>query len=110
MLIISQIRVSGSGVHGRVCPRLTHFGFFWVAGTKVQFLFADPTLDLNWRELRRGSTPIAVEPQVFDLLIYLVQNREPSVAQAWTKLARRQQRLGAPARVTISAGCVTPPC
>jgi DNA-binding winged helix-turn-helix (wHTH) protein len=44
-------------------------------GTNVQFLFADHTLDTDRRELRRGSEPIAIEPQVFDLLVYLVQNR-----------------------------------
>jgi DNA-binding winged helix-turn-helix (wHTH) protein len=38
----------------------------------VQFLFAGHTLDTDRRELRRGPEPIAVEPQVFDLLIYLV--------------------------------------
>jgi DNA-binding winged helix-turn-helix (wHTH) protein len=36
----------------------------------MQFLFANHTLDIDRRELRRGSEPIAVEPQVFDLLIY----------------------------------------
>ena len=34
----------------------------------MQFLFTDYTLDTDRRELRRGSQPIAVEPQVFDLL------------------------------------------
>jgi TolB-like protein len=47
----------------------------------VQFLFADHTLDTDTRELRRGSTPIAVPPQVFDLLTYLVQNRERVVSK-----------------------------
>jgi TolB-like protein len=47
----------------------------------VQFLFADHTLDVDRRELRRGSAPIAVEPQVFDLLVYLVQNRERVVSK-----------------------------
>jgi TolB-like protein len=42
----------------------------------VQFLFADHTLDTELRELRRGSTPVAVEPQVFDLLVYLLRNRD----------------------------------
>jgi TolB-like protein len=42
----------------------------------VQFLFADHTLDTDRRELRRGSVPIAIEPQVFDLLVYLVRNRD----------------------------------
>jgi DNA-binding winged helix-turn-helix (wHTH) protein len=47
----------------------------------VQFLFTDHTLDTDRRELRRGGTPIAVEPQVFDLLTYLVQNRERVVSK-----------------------------
>ena len=28
------------------------------------------------RELRRGEDRIAIEPQVFDLLVYLVENRD----------------------------------
>jgi DNA-binding winged helix-turn-helix (wHTH) protein len=32
-------------------------------------------LDIERRELRRGAEPVAVEPQVFDLLVYLVENR-----------------------------------
>ena len=47
----------------------------------MQFLFAEHTLDTDRCELRRGSTPIAVEPQVFDLLVYLVQNRERVVSK-----------------------------
>jgi TolB-like protein len=47
----------------------------------VQFLFADHTLDTDRRELHRGSARVAVEPQVFDLLIYLVQNRERVVSK-----------------------------
>src|SRR5580698_7725811 len=47
----------------------------------VLFFFADQTLDMNRRELRRGSERIAVEPQVFDLLIYLVQNRDRVVSK-----------------------------
>ena len=47
----------------------------------MQFLFADHTLDVGRRELRRGSEPIAVEPQVFDLLVYLVQNRDRVVSK-----------------------------
>jgi TolB-like protein/cytochrome c-type biogenesis protein CcmH/NrfG len=47
----------------------------------VQFLFADHTLDTDRRELRRGSERIAVEPQVFDLLVYLVQNRDRVVSK-----------------------------
>jgi DNA-binding winged helix-turn-helix (wHTH) protein/pimeloyl-ACP methyl ester carboxylesterase len=47
----------------------------------MQFLFANHTLDIDRRELRRGSEPIAVEPQVFDLLIYLVENRNRVVSK-----------------------------
>jgi TolB-like protein len=47
----------------------------------VQFVFADHTLDVKRRELRRDSEPIAVEPQVLDLLIYLVQNRDRVVSK-----------------------------
>ena len=47
----------------------------------MQFLFGDHTLDDDRRELRRGAEPIAVEPQVFDLLIYLVQNRDRVVSK-----------------------------
>jgi DNA-binding winged helix-turn-helix (wHTH) protein len=50
-------------------------------GTEMQFLFANHTLDIDRRELRRGSEPIAVEPQVFDLLIYLVENRNRVVSK-----------------------------
>jgi TolB-like protein len=38
-------------------------------------------LDTDRRELTRGSEPIAVEPQVFDLLIYLIENRDRVVSK-----------------------------
>jgi len=47
----------------------------------VQFLFDDYVLDLGRRELTRGSAAIAIGPQVFDLLVYLVQNREHVVSK-----------------------------
>jgi TolB-like protein len=48
---------------------------------EVQFLFEDHILDVDRRELRRGSQQIPVGPQVFDLLVYLVQNRERVVTK-----------------------------
>lgn len=45
-------------------------------GADVQFHFADYALDVERRELRRGPELIAVEPQVFDLLVYLIRNRD----------------------------------
>src|SRR5688500_8886936 len=47
----------------------------------MQFFFADHVLDLERRELKRGSQNIAVEPQVFDLLAYLIQNRDRVVSK-----------------------------
>lgn len=38
-------------------------------------------LDADRRELKRGTALVAVEPQVFDLLLYLVQNRERVVSK-----------------------------
>src|SRR5215471_15641330 len=42
----------------------------------MRFLFGDYALDLERRELRRGADLVEVEPQVFDLLAYLVANRD----------------------------------
>jgi TolB-like protein len=39
------------------------------------YLFENHVLDTTRRELRRGAVLVPVEPQVFDLLQYLVQNR-----------------------------------
>jgi TolB-like protein len=47
----------------------------------VQYLFADHTLDTERRELRRGGEPVAVEPQVFDLLVYLLGHRDRVVSK-----------------------------
>jgi TolB-like protein len=47
----------------------------------VEFLFAGHTLDKERRELRRGGSMVAVEPQVFDLLVYLVENRDRVVSK-----------------------------
>ena len=39
------------------------------------FRFGDHVLDIERRELGRGAELVALEPQVFDLLTYLVRNR-----------------------------------
>lgn len=41
-----------------------------------QFLFEGHRLDTERRELRRGSEQVMLEPQVFDLIAYLVKNRD----------------------------------
>jgi DNA-binding winged helix-turn-helix (wHTH) protein len=47
----------------------------------MQFHFSDHVLDAGLRELTRAGENIAVEPQVFDLLIYLVENRDRVVSK-----------------------------
>ena len=44
-------------------------------------MFEDYVLDLDRRELRRGSERVQTGPQVFDLLVYLVRNRERVVSK-----------------------------
>ena len=43
--------------------------------------FGDYEIDVERRELSRATVPIHVEPQVFDLLVYLVQNRDRVVSK-----------------------------
>ena len=45
------------------------------------FLFEDYVLDTERRELRQGSTLLSMEPQVFDLLVFLVRNRNRVVSK-----------------------------
>ena len=47
----------------------------------MEFVFGDYRLDVDRRELRRGAELIAIEPQVFDILVYLLQNRERVVSK-----------------------------
>ena len=47
----------------------------------MQFIFDNHTLDTERRELLRGGGRISVQPQVFDLLVYLVQNRDRVVSK-----------------------------
>lgn len=52
-----------------------------VRPSRVQFVFDNHVLDADRRELHRGRTSVAVEPQVFDLLLHLVQNRDRVVSK-----------------------------
>jgi DNA-binding winged helix-turn-helix (wHTH) protein len=45
------------------------------------FLFEDFTLDSERRELRAGGTIVPMEPQVFDLLVYLIEKRNRVVSK-----------------------------
>jgi DNA-binding winged helix-turn-helix (wHTH) protein len=57
----------------------------------VVFRFGDHVLDIERRELRRRTESVALEPQVFDVFVYLVRNRSRVVSKddltAWSKAA-----------------------
>ena len=47
----------------------------------MRYLFEQCALDMDRRELRRGTDLVAVEPQVFDLLVHLIRNRDRVVSK-----------------------------
>jgi TolB-like protein/cytochrome c-type biogenesis protein CcmH/NrfG len=47
----------------------------------MQFLFSDQVLDTDRRELCRGRDRVSIEPQVFDLLVFLMQNHDRVVSK-----------------------------
>ena len=51
------------------------------SGAKFAISFEAYALDTGTRELRRGGELVALEPQVFDLLVYLIENRERVVSK-----------------------------
>ena len=47
----------------------------------MRYLFEDFTFDMERRELHRGTDAVSITPQVFDLLDYLIRNRERVVSK-----------------------------
>ena len=47
----------------------------------MRYLFEDYALDPDRRELTRHAEAVAIGPKVFDLLLYLIQNREHVVSK-----------------------------
>jgi len=47
----------------------------------LRYLFEDYAFDTDRRELHRGADVVSVAPQVFDLLDYLIRNRERVVSK-----------------------------
>lgn len=47
----------------------------------MRYVFEGFELDKERLELREGSAPVGIEPQVFDLLIYLIDNRDRVVSK-----------------------------
>jgi DNA-binding winged helix-turn-helix (wHTH) protein len=50
-------------------------------GHNVLFLFNNYLLDSGRRELRAGDALVALEPQVFDILVYLIENRDRVISK-----------------------------
>src|SRR5436305_12343834 len=50
-------------------------------GQQVRLHFDQCVLDTERRELSRGRTSVPVQPQVFDLLLYLIENRDRVVSK-----------------------------
>jgi TolB-like protein/tetratricopeptide (TPR) repeat protein len=48
---------------------------------KLRYIFEKCELDMDRRELRRGVAVVPLEPKVFDLLAYLIANRERVVSK-----------------------------
>jgi TolB-like protein len=49
--------------------------------SNVRYLFEEYAFDTDRRELHRGANVVAIAPQVFDLLDYLIRNRERVVSK-----------------------------
>ena len=47
----------------------------------MEFIFTDHRLDTDRRELHRGAEAVALEPQVFDLLVHLIESRDRVVSK-----------------------------
>ena len=60
---------------------LLSFHAHWAGLAIMRYRFGDCVLALGSRELMRGSSAIVLPPQVFDLLAYLIRNRERVVSK-----------------------------
>jgi len=66
----------------RECRRVENVRRSRGRGTrKLLLIFEDYSLDRHRRELRRGGSLQHIEPQVFDLLLFLIDNRERVVSK-----------------------------
>jgi TolB-like protein/Flp pilus assembly protein TadD len=72
----------------------------------MHYRFEDYLLDVDRQELRRGANLVAIEPQVFDLLLFLIRNRDrvvskdDLVAKVWNGRAISDSTLSS--RITIA--------
>src|SRR6201993_3406797 len=47
----------------------------------MKFIFSNQVLDTDTRELSRHDMPVSLEPQVFDLVVHLMENRDRVVSK-----------------------------
>jgi adenylate cyclase len=72
-----------------LCQRCVRLSQAQQRSGDLLYLFEDYALDTERRELRRGPALVAIEPKVFDLLAYVIENRQRVVsrddliAQVW---------------------------
>lgn len=59
----------------------------------MRYCFEDYVLDTERRELWRGTAAVQLEPQVFDLLAYLIENRERVVTRDDLRMSVWQGRI-----------------
>jgi len=64
------------------------------------YVFEDFVLDTDKRELRRGADVVSVAPQVFDVLDYLIRNRERVVSKDDLVTAIWEERIISDAALT----------
>jgi DNA-binding winged helix-turn-helix (wHTH) protein len=72
----------------------------------LRFLFADYVLDDARHELRRGGEIVPVEARVFELLTYLIRNRERVVSQEDLRLAVWDGRIVSISTISSSLNAV----
>ena len=47
----------------------------------MKFFFSNQVLDTDTRELSREDMPVSLEPQVFDLVVHLMEHRDRVVTK-----------------------------
>jgi DNA-binding winged helix-turn-helix (wHTH) protein len=71
----------------------------------LRYLFEDCVLDADKRELHRGGIAISITPQVFDLLDYLIRNRERVLSKDDLIAAIWEGRIVSDAALTTRINC-----
>jgi hypothetical protein len=79
-LLAPYIFVTGSLIFALPACWAPTFGRL-LGGRSLRYLFENCALDTDRRELLRGAELVAIPPQVFGLLDYLIRNRERGVSK-----------------------------